>query len=142
MTAQGHAAAPARRGGILRAALYALVAALVANNLIRLIAIAVLNPDPGFLPLSDIAPTQMFTTFGVIGATLVYAALRRFTSAPQRIFPVVAWVALALSVLPNLMVGLNPQNMPVTGVTWPNVIALMLMHIPPAYFSVRFLTKE
>lgn len=129
-------------GGLLRAAAIALVLAVAVNQIIRFIAVAVLNPDPAFMPLTWWQPAAMFTVIGVIGAVIVYALLRRFTRDPDRTFRTVALVGLLLSFIPNILTGLNPEAAPAPGVTWPNIIALMLMHIPPAYFSVRFLTNR
>ena len=48
-----------------------ILAAVVANVIIQQIAVAVLNPDPAFLPLT-LMPPIIFTVFGVLGAVVVY----------------------------------------------------------------------
>jgi hypothetical protein len=129
-------------GELLRAAGIAALLSLVVNHVIRIAAMLLLSPDPGFLPLTSWGPVTIFTLIGVAGATIFYAVLRRFAADPGRVFTIVASVLLVLSFIPNILTGLDPASAPVPGVTWPGVIALMLMHIPPAYFSVRFLAGK
>jgi hypothetical protein len=128
-------------GELLRAGLIAAVLALIINQVIRVAAVALLNTDPGFEPLTTWVPVTIFTVGGVVGATLVYGVLRRLVANPKRVFTIVALVVLLLSFIPNIMLGLDPSSAPFPGVTWPNVFTLMLMHLPPAIFSLYFLTR-
>jgi hypothetical protein len=130
------------RGNLWRNAGIALVAAVVINELIRLIAVPLLGIDPGFLPLTAFGPVIMFTAFGVIGATLVYWLLTRFSKNPDQLFTTIAVVLLVLSFVPNILTGLNPQSAPFPGVTWAAIITLMVMHLPPALLSVFLLTRR
>lgn len=127
-------------GSVWRGGLIALVASLVVNHIIRLIAVALLNPDPGFVPLTTWAPVTMFTIIGVVGATIVYALLRRFTANPNRIFTTVAIVVFVVMLIPDIIFALNPAASMAPGTTPGTMAALALMHIPTAYFCWRFLT--
>lgn len=134
--------ATTRSGGLWRAAGIATILAVVINQAIRLIAVALLRPDPGFLPLTIAAPAIIFTVLGMIGATFVYWLTTRFSQDPARLFRTIAWVALALSLIPNILSGLDPQSMPFPGGNWPNLIALMIMHLPPALLSIFLLPRR
>lgn len=130
------------RSGILRATLLALGLSLVVNHAIRLVSLPLLQPIPEFLALTTWMPVTLFTVVGILGAVAVYAVLTRIAANPDRLFTQIAIGVLLLSFVPNIMLGLNPAAAPAPGVTWPNMIVLMLMHVPPAYFAVRFLTHR
>jgi Family of unknown function (DUF6069) len=130
------------RGNLWRAGGIALVLAVLINELLRIGSVAALGIDPGFLPLTAIGPVIMFTAVGVIGATVVYWLLTRFTKSPDRIFTTIAWVGLVLSFIPNILTGLSPQSAPFPGVTWVAIGVLMVMHIPPALLSIYMLTRR
>lgn len=130
------------RGSLWRAGGIALVLSVLINELLRLGAVAVLGIDPGFLPLTAIGTVIMFTAIGVIGATLVYWLLTRFSKNPDRLFITIAVVLLVLSFIPNILTGMSPQSAPFPGVTWPAIGTLMLMHLPPALLSIYFLTRR
>lgn len=130
------------RGGLWRSAGIALVLAVVINEALRLAAVALLQPDPGFLPLTALGPVAVFTTLGVLGATLVYWLTTRFSRNPDQLFRLIAWVVLALSFIPNILTGLNPQAGPLPGVTWPAIIVLMVLHVPPALLSIFLLPRR
>ena len=72
-----------------------ILAATVANVVIQQIAVAVLNPDPAFLPLT-LMPPIIFTVVGVLGAVIVYAMIGRFSQQPVRLFRRVALVELVV----------------------------------------------
>ena len=126
-------------GSIWRAALIALVASLVANHIIRLLALALLSPDQGFMALTSFGPVTVFTIFGVAGATAVYALLRRFTANPNRIFTIVAVVVLLVSLIPDIMLAITPA-MPLPTATPATMTALALMHIATAFIVWRLFT--
>ena len=127
---------------LLRNALIILVGSLVVNHLIRLIAVALTNPIPEFLPLTSWGPVTIFSIVGVAGAVGVYALLRRFTANPGRTFTIVAWVVLIISLIPNLFGALDPSTSPVPGMTAGGAIALALMHFPPALLSISLLPRS
>lgn len=127
---------------LLRNALIILVGSLVANHVIRLIAVALTNPIPEFLPLTSWMPVTLFTALGVGGAVGFYVLLKRFTANPGRIFTIVAWVLLVLSLIPNVISGLNPSSAPLPGMTFGGAMALALMHLPPALLSIALLPRS
>ncbi len=113
-----------------------IVAAIIANVLIRQTAVAVLQPDPRFMPLSQAAPI-VFTLFGVLGAVIVFALVGRFSRRPLRLFRRIALVTLVVTFVPDILMlvtGFNP------GTTLANVIVLMLMHVVAWAISVYMLT--
>jgi hypothetical protein len=114
-----------------------IVAAIVANVLIRQIATAVLQPDPMFMPLSFPVPI-VFTFIGVLGAVIVYALVARFSRRPIRLFRRIALITLLVSFIPDILMlitGFNP------GTTAANVVVLMLMHVVAWAISVQMLTR-
>jgi hypothetical protein len=127
---------------LLRNALIILVGSLVANHLIRIVAVALTNPIPEFLPLTTWGPVTIFTLLGVAGALGVYALLRRFTANPGRIFTIVAWVVLIISLIPNLLSAIDPSSAPLPGMTAGGALALALMHLPPALLAISLLPRS
>ncbi|GAB4423985.1 MAG: hypothetical protein OHK0015_02220 [Chloroflexi bacterium OHK40] len=125
-------------GKLLIAGLVALVGSVIGNLLVRVIAVALLRPDPAFLPLGW-GPPIVFTVIGVVGAIGVYALLGRFASRPITLFRRVALVVLLISMIPDLLLIANPAGMP--GATTGNVIALMVMHVVAWYITVEALTR-
>lgn len=117
-------------------ALLALAAALLANGLLRALALVVLDVPPEFNPL--VTPSFAgLTTFGVIGAVIVYALLGRFSRRPVRTFSTVAFVVLLLSFIPDI--GLLLSGAP--GATLASVVVLMLMHVVAYAITVGLLTR-
>jgi hypothetical protein len=142
MSTQASAASGAARGGLWRSAGIALILAIVINEAIRLAAVPLLGINPGFLPLTATGPVIMFTAIGVIGATLAYWLTTRLSRSPDRLFRTIAWALLALSFVPNILTGMNPQSAPFPGVTWTAIIVLMVLHLPPALLSIFLLPRR
>jgi hypothetical protein len=95
---------------ILLAGLIAIVGASVANVIVGWIGKLFVSA-PGFMPLE--APnTIFFTTLFLVGATLVYALINRFTSNPVRIFGIVSVVGLLITLLPDFLLLINPSGLP------------------------------
>jgi hypothetical protein len=115
----------------------AIIAATIANVLLQQIAVAVLRPDPAFLPLSLMAPI-IFTVVGVLGAVIVFAVAARFAHKPIQLFRRIALVTLFVSLIPDILMyitGFNP------GTAIANVVVLMLMHVVAWSISVWMLTN-
>jgi hypothetical protein len=113
-----------------------IVVAILANAIIWQIAVAILQPDPLFVPLSMPAPI-FFTLFGVLGAVIVFALVGRFSQRPIWLFNRIAFVTLLITFIPDvlmLLTGFNPGTMVA------NVLALMLMHIVAWAITVYMLT--
>jgi len=114
----------------------AIVAAIAAIVVIRLIAVAALQPDPRFGPLTPSVPIT-FTFIGVLGAVIVFAIVGRFARRPIRLFRRIALAVLLISFVPDillLVIGAMP------GTTLPNVLTLVLMHVVAWAITVRLLT--
>ena len=114
----------------------AVVGAVVANLLVRLIAGMMIEIPDTFGPLGY-GPITFFTTIGVVGAVITFALLSRWSQRPIRVFRIVAAVVLVLSLVPDLWL-LVSQVMP--GATGLTVSLLMVLHIVAAAVSVGILT--
>jgi hypothetical protein len=115
----------------------AIIAATLANVVLQQLAVAVLNPDPGFLPLT-LMPPIVFTVVGVLGAVIVYAVIGRFARQPVQLFRRVALMTLVVSFIPDILMlitGFNP------GTTAANVVVLVLMHVVAWAIAVGMLTR-
>lgn len=113
-------------GKVLLAGLVGAVLASAANLGVRSLAHAAFDIPPEFLPLQVGGPV-FFTVLGAFGAAIVYGLTWTFAKDPRRVFVRVAIVALALSMIPDLLLfRASPETFP--GVTVPGVLALMAMH--------------
>lgn len=136
--------APVRMPGmqLLLRGILAIVAAVVANLLVRAILVAVVDISPAFQPMYPRA-IVFVTTLGVGAAVVVFALINRFTRRPVPIFHRVALVALVISLLPNvalLMAPSDPEDFP--GKTTAGVLSLMLMHVVAYVITVASLTLK
>ncbi|HNP71747.1 MAG TPA: DUF6069 family protein [Kouleothrix sp.] len=119
----------------------AIAAAVVANLVVRVIAVALLNPAPEVIALGW-GPPIIFTFAGVLGAVIVFALIGRFARRqPIALFRRVALVALIVSLIPNTLILFNPQAAPFPGATAGVVLALSLMHVLAWAISVGVLTR-
>ncbi len=124
-------------GRLLWAGPLTILAAVVANVLIQQIAVAVLRPDPAFMPLTFAVPI-VFTILGVLGAVIVYALVGRFSRRPVSLFQRIAVITLLVSFIPDILMiitGFNP------GTTVANVVVLIIMHVVAWFITVRMLTR-
>jgi len=114
--------------------LAAVALATLVNGLVRTLALALMEVDPGFLPLQSPA----FLPFTIIGGglgVLVFALLARRARRPFTTFQIVAAVALVVSLLPDLgLLGSMP------GANAATVGTLMLMHVLTAGIVVGMLS--
>jgi hypothetical protein len=131
---------PARvaTGQLLKIGALAIGASLVANLLIRIIAVSVLGIGEGFMPLSW-GPPIVFTIMGVLGAIIVFAIIARFAKRPIRLFRIIGVVFLVLSLLPDIGL-LNSNAMPGTSLS--AVLTLMLMHVAAGAITIWLLTTR
>ncbi|HLF02981.1 MAG TPA: DUF6069 family protein [Anaerolineales bacterium] len=129
------------------------VASVVAVLIMRAMAVAILNPSPAFTPLG-LGPPMAFTTLLVTAAVIVFANMGRFVPRPIRTFQIVSVVVLVLSFIPDILLLTAPAGPPpgavtspaggppmMGGVTVPNVLALMVMHIVAYWVCVTLLTR-
>lgn len=115
----------------------AIIAAVIGNGIVRLVAGALVEVSPEFLPLQS--GWVMFTAVGVLGATFAYAGIARFARRPARTFAIVSAVVLALSFIPNILLLVAEPNPQFPGITVPLVWVLMVMHVVAAAIAVPLL---
>ncbi len=116
------------------------MAAAAANALVRAIGIAVFDIPPEFEHLA-LRAVIVSTLAAVLAAGLVYALIARRAHNPDRTFTIVALVALVLSLLAPLSVGLqDPPEYPGTDAA--SVGTLMAMHVVAATITIAALTRR
>lgn len=82
-------------------------------------------------------PVATLTAVGVIGATVVYAVIRRRSDNPNRTFAIVAVVVLLVSFVPDIVAL---PGMP--GATTAAIVVLMAMHVTTAGIAYGVLTRR
>lgn len=111
------------------------LAAVVANTLIRMIALSVSTVPAGFWPLEwgVVIGSTVLTT---VGATIVYGVITHVSHRPNRLFTIVAAVVLVLSfgsfIVPPPVLMDAPISLLAT---------LAVMHVIVAAVSVSVLTR-
>ncbi len=113
------------------------VAAVVTNVLVYVAGDALVGYDPQFLPLADVSGTILFTLVPAIVAALLYAALRRWTGNPTRVFSNVAVAVFVLTLIP--VFTYIPT---VPGANAEQTAILVLMHLVAAGVIVGTLTSQ
>lgn len=129
-----------RKDRLWVAGLKALVGAIIANSAVRWAAVATLDISTEFPPMAGPGPTIIFTTVGVLGATGVFAVIRRRAARPEHLF---RWIALGVLLLlfgPDLWLLSDGSAGAFPGATPTSVGVLMLMHVVAAAVIVWFLT--
>lgn len=116
----------------------AIVASVIVNLLIRIIAVNVLGIGSDFPPLGW-GPPIVFTIIGVLGAIIVFAIIARFARRPTRLFRNIAVVVLLLSLVPDILL-LTSNAMP--GTSLGSVVSLMLMHVAAGAITIGLLTTQ
>jgi hypothetical protein len=104
--------------------------------LIRAAAIAILKPDPGFLPLT-LRPPIIDTVWGAGAAVLVFHAMCRDTPDPVKNYRSLAAKALAVSFFPDLWLAMQHGY----GGGWPEASALATMHVAVWAICVTLLPR-
>ncbi len=122
--------------------LLAIVLATIANLIVRAIALSFITVPTEFLPLSTAMPAIIFTVGGVLAAVIVFAIVGRFTRQPARTFTIVAVIALLLSLVPDVMMLINPASALFPGGTVGSVVVLMIQHVVAAVIAVWILTTQ
>ena len=112
------------------------LASILGVLIVRVIAVAILHPDPTPLSLGWVVPS--ISTFVLVtGAVLVFALVSRFAANPIRTYQIIAFIFLLLSFLPDIV---YPQSH-MRGANWPNAVALMTMHVVAWGICVSILSK-
>jgi NADH:ubiquinone oxidoreductase subunit K len=126
-----------KMGRLWWAGLLAAVVAAIGNILVLLITDALFTVPDSFPPFA-IGPVTFFSVVGVVGATIVFALLGRFTKRPIYWFWIISIVVLLLSFIPNI-VTLVGNTLPGTNVA--GVVSLMIMHVVAAAAAVGILIR-
>ena len=113
-----------------------ILASILGVLIVRVIAVAILQPDPTPMSLGWVMPV-IFTFVLVTGAVLVFVLVSRFAANPIRTYQIIAFVFLLISFLPDI--GFARSPMP--GANWLNALALMVMHIVAWAICVSMLSK-
>lgn len=115
---------------LLRAGGAAVLAAVVANVVTRLLLGAVVPLSPDFMPFTPgpiIAFTLLFTLIGVG----VLAVVNRVAANPLRTYNIIGVIAFFVSLIPNLAGAANPAAMPMGG-SGTDYLILIIFHIVAA----------
>ena len=120
-----------------RVGLLTVLATVVINTLISLGAKSLFSVASTFIPLQPegFLPS---TIIGVVGAVIVFALILRGSKHPIHLFQRVAVTVLLVSLIPDLLlpfVRLYP------GTTFPEVGALLLMHVATAFICLGTLSR-
>lgn len=120
---------------LVKHGLLAVLVAVIANALVRVLALSVVTVPVGFWPLGW-GPVIGSSVVGAIGATAVYGVITRVSHRPNRTFTVVAAVALVLSfgsfVAPPPVLAAAPVSVQAV---------LAVMHVVAAVATVGVLTQ-
>jgi len=128
------------RDKIPRAAVLAVGYSVVANLIARQLLSLVIEFPPGFLPLTPGA-IAVFTLIGTALGGLVFWLMARAMPNPLRLFQAIAWAALALSILPNLGLMVNPQMAPIPGGTSLAYGVLIVFHVIAGVITISVLSR-
>lgn len=118
--------------------LLAIVAAALANTVVRFITVMLFGIDPAFGPLQLMTPI-MFTVIGVLGGVIVFAILSRTVQRPVHAFRIVALGVLLVSLIPDVLLFFADATL-IPGITVPGILALMVMHFVSWAITVGFLS--
>jgi MFS family permease len=125
-----------RRGRYALLALGTVVASVLANVVVYYLGALVVGYNSGFIILANPSGVAMFTFFPAVVATLLYAALLRFTHRPERNFAVVSAIVFVATTIPDF------TYIPtVPGATNSQTAILVLTHIVAATVIVGMLIK-
>jgi len=113
-----------------------ILASILGVLIVRVVAVAILQPDPTPISLGWVVPAISTFVF-VTGAVLVFALVSRSAANPIRTYQIIAFVVLLLSFLPDIA---YPQSH-MRGANWPNAVALMVMHVVAWGICVSMLSK-
>ena len=110
----------------------ALSLALFGSTLANLLMLILFGPmvidQSNPLHALTVAPIAIFTVIGVLGAVIVYAAMRVFLRNPNRSFLIVAGIVLVLSFIPDLLI-VGQTSGPFGGGNIGSAALLMTMHV-------------
>lgn len=129
-----------QRDSLWVAGLKAVAGALVATQVVRALAVAVLDIPPEFQPLRGPGPVVFFTGISAVVAVGVYAVVRRVALRPAFAFRWIAGVVLVLSIMPDMWLLTDAAADAFPGATPTAVLVLIALHVTAAVPIVWFLT--
>ena len=110
------------------------LSSIAAVLFVRFVAVALLHPQPAFMPLT-VAPPIVDTAVLVSLAVLVFRRVVFFALDPIGTYKIIAITALLLSFLPDIALAISHRA------AWPYAFALMAMHVAAWAVCVPMLTK-
>lgn len=113
---------------VLMAGGIAIVGSVIANLIVFWLGGMLAQPNPDFQPLASPMPTIIFTTAFLVMATIVYMIINAVASNPVRVWTIVAWIALLVGLIPDIMMIVDPASFPMGTPTVSSAIVLMVMH--------------
>lgn len=125
---------------ILGAGLASMAAAVIANQIVRVILFAVLDLPREFPPLQT-GSIMIFTLIGTGLGVLVYMLVIKRSANPTRTYLVIATIALILSILPNLGLMANPSAAPFPGGSALAFRVLVIFHFVAALVFIPLLLR-
>lgn len=123
---------------LLGAGVLTVIAAVIANLLVRALLFILFALPTDFPPL-DWPRVAVLTTLGVGAGAIVFGVIARRSARPARTFRRVAAVAFVLSILPNLALAANPGAAPFPGASATGFLTLIVFHVVAAVISVALL---
>ena len=111
------------------------LASLVAVLVVRVVAVAMLQPAASFQPLWW-PPPIIDTVLLVSAAVFVFSFVATTASNPIRTFRFIAVIVLLFSFLPDVLLAVRHSF----GGGWPEASALMLMHVVASAVTVTMLS--
>jgi hypothetical protein len=111
----------------------------VAINLIGLLVLGAIVdlPDAGALTMGAIA---MFTALFVAIGVGVFALVGRMTANVRRIYTLIAWAAMVISCVPDVMLINDPSPLVDMGMTSAAAAYLIIFHVLPLFVVLPVLT--
>ena len=129
-------ASPASTPRLIGGVLVAIVASIVVNAVIALIAHA-LGAHDDFMPLT-IGAYGTFTVIGVVAGALGWLVVRRWSKRPASVLRWLVPVIVLVSLIPDLFLFADDSR---AGVSTLGILALMVMHVATAAVTVPILRR-
>jgi hypothetical protein len=126
---------------VMLAGLIAIVGSVIANLIVYWLGGMIAQPPADFMPLASPGPTIIFTTGFLVIATAIYAVINAFARNPVRVWTIVAWVALLVGLIPDLLLLINPAAMGMGTPSLGVVLVLIVMHFVAFAITMWAFTK-